>query len=109
MTLTAKASLFDAAIEQAVRLVGHCGGTEAATLPETIAGFERLVDQLQALGLLLPRGDAMVKLVRESRRDFVRGERRAVRYDLARRVVKPLKAARDEAVKQTTDPASGAK
>jgi hypothetical protein len=106
MNPTEKASLYDGAIAQTERLIGHCDGTAAASLPETIVGFERLVDQLRALGLLLPSGDAMVNLVRESRRDFVRGERRAVRYDLARRVAKPLKAARDEAAKQASAPAS---
>ncbi len=95
MTRTDTASLYDAAITQAERLVGLCDA-EAVSLPEAIVGFERLVDLLQALGLRLPHGKQMTQLVRESRRAFVGSDRKGTRYDLSRRVAKPLTAARDE-------------
>ena len=61
MTRTDTASLYDAAITQAERLVGLCDA-EAVSLPEAIVGFERLVDLLRALGLRLPHGKQMTQL-----------------------------------------------
>ena len=95
--MTTITPLYDAVIEQVERLIEHCNGRKSVPLSQTLAAFEEVAERLEELGLRLSNGEAMIRLVRLSRRDFARGERMSVRYDLATRLLKALKAARDDA------------